>query len=436
MRPFILLFLWGSLCQAAPSTYRFYKEINTTTLGEEEIVTAIFDSDLFSATANNYADIRILNDHSEVPYFLEKVRQPETHKVRQNSAGKVISLHEKEDNRIEIIVQPFEKPAEGIYFVTPLKDFERRVSIFGRDRGNWIVLKRDELIFDYTRYFDINLREIALPENRYYQFKVVIDEVTDEQASSLMELTRTFSQGEERQRIEKTQIEHRPFRMDSIGFWKTVEQKQTKRDKKANYPVVDFQVEQKQQLTLITINSQREPLTSFILSSSSRHFSRHVIVQVPQQDKWVTVGEATLSKLHFRNFHSENMKITFSEQRHTTYRLVIDNEDNPLIEITGIKAEGNVYQLVFLASKGAYRVYYGADQAHQPDYDVVKVIKTVREQYQPVRGNLGLQQANINYQPDFVGKNWLNSQFFLGIVIGLMVLVLGWGLFHASRRIE
>ncbi len=50
------------------------------------------------------------------------------------------------------------------------------------------------------------------------------------------------------------------------------------------------------------------------------------------------------------------------------------NFSRPL-EITGVVAEGNVYHLVFLALKDtAYRLYYGSEAAERPSYDMAVVL--------------------------------------------------------------
>ena len=61
-----------------------------------------------------------------------------------------------------------------------------------------LPLVSDGIIFDYSQYMDVSSREIALPKNSFREFKVTIDDVTDEKESPFKELTRTFKDAKER----------------------------------------------------------------------------------------------------------------------------------------------------------------------------------------------------------------------------------------------
>jgi len=56
----------------------------------------------------------------------------------------------------------------------------------------------------------------------------------------------------------------------------------------------------------------------------------------------------------------------------------------------------------------------------------------------PIAGALGpqleLQDSGVVKAPDL--KTLLNNPIFLGAIVGVLVILLGWGLYQASRRIE
>ena len=102
-------------------------------------------------------------------------------------------------------------------------------------------------------------------------------------------------------------------------------------------------------------------------------------------------------------------------------------------------AEGNVYRLSFLAAPdGAYRLAYGSETAKAPSYDTLALRESLGRGYQPVQFSLAEQvaQPGVNEPPGGRLRNLLNEPFFLGGVILLLIVVLGWALYRAGRRID
>src|SRR2546426_439852 len=65
---------------------------------------------------------------------------------------------------------------------------------------------------------DVGNHQLALPQNRYAHFRITIRDVTSNQESELLELTRRLQGGKETERVERTAVERRPFRIDRIDF--------------------------------------------------------------------------------------------------------------------------------------------------------------------------------------------------------------------------
>ena len=253
------------------------------------------------------------------------------------------------DNSIEIVVRLGEKakPADGMAFYTPLKDFERRVSVFGSTDGkSWKPLVADKVIYDYSRYMDVSNRDVQLPKNSCRQLKAVIEAVTGQQQSAFTRITRQFRGETEQQRTEWTTIQRRPLRIDRIELWNNVTRQRLKNQMKADYPIVDFHVEEAPdgKQTIVHVQTRRAPLTSLTLETASANFSRAASVEV-QVDRgvttaWQQVAEGRVSVVRFRGFQRAHLELTFPEQREEAYRIVIQNEDNAAVEISGVAAEG------------------------------------------------------------------------------------------------
>ena len=433
---------------AEPSTFRFSKEIDRGSVQEESILSVILDSDVYAATRLGFPDLRIFDAHdAEVPFLMEKVTEPRTRVVRTACGSEAVSLREQDDS-LDVIVRLDARAAtaDGLNIITPLTDFERRVSVFGSNDGmEWTPLVIGGLVFDYSRYMDISNHEIRLPENNYRQFRVSIAGISDARESPFLDLTHTYRDGSEIERIERTVRQRRPFRIDRIEFWHENSEKVFQYDRKVDYDVADFHVEEDaaRKQTVIRITTRREPLTEFTLKTSSRNFSRAAEVQTPVthgvRTEWVGVGRGTVSLVDFGGYHKQTLGLSFPERRETDYRIVIHNEDNPPLAITGVQPRGNVYRAIFLADKNkTYRLGYGSEEIDRPEYDAAVVLAPLRQGRTPNKGRLGPEVGNpaAGESPAFTLQGLLNNGLFLGASVVVLVAVLGWALFRAARRIN
>ena len=433
-----------------PIPFEFYKDVPPVASEDDSpIVAAILDSQVYFTAREGFPDLRVFDARgAEVPFLLEKATASRRDTVRTTCPSEDPSLDEKEDGSIEVRIRLDKeaRAAAGFTLSTPLKDFERRIIVHGSvDGDDWQPLVSDGLVFDYSRYMDVTSREIILPKNRHRQFKIIIQDVTDEQQSSLTKLTRRISDGREIERTEATTVRRRPFRMDRIQFWSEQGVKQYQGDRKSEYPIVEFERidDGKEKQTLITLSTQREPLTSFTLETTSRNFSRQAVVEVHVErgvrTDWKEIGRATLSLIDIGAFNREDLKITFPERRHQQYRIVIDNQDNPPLEITNVKAEGNVYRMVFFPPETeTHRVYYGSETAQRPNYDTAAVLAQPRKDYLASEVQLGTEIANPAFgkPPGLAFRRLLGNPAFLGAAICIVVAVLTWILFRAGRQID
>jgi uncharacterized protein DUF3999 len=453
--PWLLAAVAASAVAEESARFRFVKPIERDKSADEEIVGVTLDSDIYAATRDELPDLRIVDNAGvEAPFEIERVTETKTERVRHNATAEIVSLDEHDDT-IEVRLRlPDKTPsAEGLSLATPLRDYVRKVQVFGSADGReWAPLVPDGMIYDYSRFADVSRHEITLPQNSFRHFKLVIANVTDEKEFPYKELARTLRGPEETNRIEKTTVERRPLRIDRVTAWHDVAEEQAKAPRESDYPVAGFEVteDSKSKQTIIRVHTRREPLTSFTLQTPGRNFLRQTVVEMPQTRQavqfgevkqipgWTAVGRTSVSKFSFHNEHREQLTIQFPEQRQQEYRIIIENEDNPPLEIKGVRATGPISRAVFLAHASTpYRVWYGSSSAAAPKYDAATVLGTLRRDNQVVEARLGAQVSNAGYGGEPVAaRSLLDNWYFLGTAIGLMVAVLGWGLYRAARRVE
>ena len=297
---------------AESAKFRFSKPIDRSPATVEALVAVAFDADVYAATRPDFPDLRIFDGQGrEVPCLVEKVTETRTHTVRGTCTSHVVSLHEQADG-VEVIIQLEDAmpTADGLTIYTPLQNFERRVRVLGREEGmGWTTLVADGVVFDYSRYIDLSNREIRLPKNKCRQLKINIAGIADASESPLLELTRKYRGGKEAERTETTVLERRPFRMDRIELWHETDEKFYEYDKKTDYPVEQYRVEENaaEKSTIVYVRTRREPLTGLTLETSDRNFSRSAVVEAPVErgvrKQWVEIGRDRLSLLDFGKYH-------------------------------------------------------------------------------------------------------------------------------------
>ncbi|MFH0938040.1 MAG: hypothetical protein V1899_01970 [Planctomycetota bacterium] len=130
----------------------------------------------------------------------------------------------------------------------------------------------------------------------------------------------------------------------------------------------------------------------------------------------------------------------FPETKETAYRIVIRDGDNPPLDVTGVKGQGNVYRTVFIA-KGSepHLLYYGAQSVKPADYDVATVLGQVRRDYQPVVWTMETPRLNPACSSAVIADErgaFFKRKSVLVTGIILVVLALGWALIRAVRHTE
>jgi len=433
--------------------FQFSKEVKAPPRKQEELLAIRLDSEVFASTQDGLADVRLLDgDGKAVPYLLRKLQTTRARATRTTWPARQLTARPLEDGGLEITVRLDEGDEDdqrphpnGLRLVSPLRNFEQRVRVYtSTDGQEWERAGEEAVIFDYSRYMDVRSDSVSFPETTARHFRIVIDDVTLEQQSELLALTRRLRGTEETERTEQVMIDRRPFRIDRIEFWREVEHDRATGDEKTIYPVSGHRVEKdsKKHQSIVVVDMGRQPLTSFELQTPDRNFSRHATVEVENvkgvKSTWEKIGEGDLSRIDFKNLKREKLSISFPQSRNAQYRLVIDDRDSPALEVAGIKAEGNVYEVIFMAAPdGRYRLLYGSADADPATYDTAAIQELLGERFRPAQAELGTQTARKGgASPAFKWSKLVNNPLLLGAVIALLVVVLGWGLYRAVKRMD
>ena len=350
---------------------------------------------------------------------------------------------------ITLHLEQNEPQPHGLRLVTPLHDFEQRVRVFSSPDGkSWQPIGEETVIFDYSQFMDVSSDTVAFPTGSDRYFRIVIDNVTQELESQLKELTRRLRGNEETRRDERIVIERRPFPHRSHRILARGRPVASDRRSKSCLPGGWVPIgEQSPPLSSrsSTVESRREPLTSFKLATSSHNFSRHARVEVEEthgvETTWRTIGDANLSQLAFRSLQAKTLTISFPESRHSQYRVVIDNRGSSPLVVTGVEAEGNEYQVVVLGPCPTAIVgagVYASETAAAPDFDTAAITASLNAGYQPTPVALGKQvETPGGGEPAAFSLSQIaNNPLLLGGVAVLLVAALRVGAVSAGGRLD
>lgn len=425
--------------------YRFSRPVLYQSGAQQSLLAVTLDAPIYAGSAADFRDLRLTDQNGvEIPFLLEKIADSKTVTRRLPSRSKTPTLQKSGDGIvITVALDKDAANADGLTIVTRQRDFEYDLRIEGSSDGkDWQALVAKASIYDYSRYMSVGNRDIELPNNSFRQFRIVVAKATQTRAAELLALTRTLHDGEERQRSEKIDLRSEPLHIDRIEFWHKQAETLPEAEQIFDYPVAGFRISQdaEHKLSLIDIDSRRQPLTGFRLTSATPNFSRSVEVRTPLQQgmetHMQTIGSATLEALHFQDINRDQGVVNFPEQRRSTYQIVIHDQDNPPLEISGVTGIGPGYRLLFLQQPGQRNhLRYGSDKAKPPRYDTAPILELLRRGYPSSPVGLGPETlaAEPDDRPDL--GELLNSKWFLGVAIGLMVLVLGWSLYKVGKRV-
>ena len=451
------LVLWiGALTGMAvfdPAACRFMSRLQPAT-NDAAIAMINLNNALYGAAQTDLRDLRLaVNGSNEVPYLVKRGVIMKEWQGRLPQASDVVSLDTPTNGSLDVIVvlTGSEPRANGITIETPLKDFERTVTVYsGNDRTRWQPLVENAVIFDYSRYLDFSNHDIPFPESVRCRFlKLEIRPVTDEQQSSLKRITRETRGGSIISEQESTIVKDRPFRIDRIRAWRTTTVRAARMERKTDYPVAGWTVSNdiENQVTVLNITTEHAPLTGFILDAADVNFSRAVELQVPVSRKdvpgkeyWRTITDTTVSDIRIGSFVQQNLKISFPEQRRERYRIFIHNHDNPVLAVQDVRAEGSLYRLYFLPQPGReYTVYSGNQDAPAPRYDTAALEQGLQQGVETAVWTTDPVVTNPVYVPAVPKThtlNWMENKVMLWITIGVMIIGLGIAIWHSGRRIE
>jgi Protein of unknown function (DUF3999) len=380
------------------SDWQFSKPVEASIAQASGYIRVPLDGETFHRSLRSLADLRIVDDQgSEIPYALFEEREETTEEQFRPKVFNQAVL----PGKYSTLTLDLEKEIANntLTLKTKSRNFKRRLEIAGSHDGKqWLVLKNDAYIFDFTGEQKVQLMTVKYPEHRYRYLRV---RVWNEKESPLEIEGATLS-------LVTTKTPRRVVRPS------TLLSREEDSKLKASVVVLDLKYE-KLPSDFLTIDTPEE------------NFSRRVEIQGSNDQKaWQSLLQSDLYRFRTAKYSVEKKTLPFPEARHRYLKVIFYNQDDPPLKLAAFEVQGIEKDLIFQFQPGRpYSLYYGNPTAQAPKYDIERVKSYLSVDSLP-SARLGGEDENRDYRPSGPKCPWTETQpvLFWGVLI-LLVTALG-----------
>lgn len=430
--------------------FPYYKPLVRETKTDKEFAVFAFDDSLYAHTDKHYVDLRVVDqDNQEIPFFRRQQMREKTEAREYQIEIEILKFKELSQNRIEVIIKTKKTTLipQALIIHTNQKNYEKQVTIYGSyDQRNWQPITEAQPIFDYSRFIDVSNHRVELTPPIYRYYKLEISNIIETYHSPLSRIIQETKDDAIFQQKTMRTIRQENLRIDEITMLGTQKQVVSRKPITQAYTIDCCRIEEDidHNRTYVYFTSHRQPLTAITIETSTANFSRTAVLHgtntiTAENTHWQETVTCQLTKINLANYIQENLIIHFPAQRYQYYRLVIENQDSPPLDIIAMTAEGLIMEGVFiLEDEKTYRLFYGAERMTAPQYDIQAVISKIDTiDAEPLV--VGNEAKNLVYQkqPTTEKKEPLFSQELLfTIAIVLMVVILTLAITGVAKKIE
>jgi hypothetical protein len=288
----------------------------------------------------------------------------------------------------------------SITITTTSTDFVRRIAIEGSpDNRKFAILKENDYIFDLTSDHNIKNLTISYPTTDYRYVKVTL---WDDGEEPLVEVGGDIYLAQD-------------IKGESEVIPSTIKITDAKTPKSTTEVIVD-------------LSEKNVPTSTIAFLVSDMNFKRDVTLlsaNVDEPQEYREIVATTIYSIKTSRFSRSNTTIDYPETQARYLKIVIENENNPPLTISGATVSGVPRKMTFSADLNAkYTLYFGNPRIESPSYDIAQVFSYMdRNSFIPVTPGPIIE--NKDYKP---GSDLPMTERYPWIIwgaIALMILVLG-----------
>jgi Protein of unknown function (DUF3999) len=351
-------------------------------LKPDQLYQVHLSSDLIKESHSDFSDLRIMDrDGKEVPFVvLENAFSPVPAKTYELTVKKYESRTGSATLTLEMPKD--HEPIDRIDLDITGQDFTKRATVSGSNNGrSWHRLAEDP-IYDFSSQVILRKTfvEFADTDQRYFLIKLT-DESPPKSPDRSIHLSYDgldFSANDmkagklkiNRVRGSAAARKANPDVYDEVSF----ENIQSSRDDKGR--------------TIILLGAGLPIERIEFTVARPSYYYRNVQVftsETGKEDSFRLLTQGVIYRFPLGRTDQQNNKIEYSSGKHLFYRVVVENGDNPPLEISTVKFRWIRKNLYFVATsgEGPYRIYVGGVDRNRPDYDLSKFIRQDNWSEQP-----------------------------------------------------
>jgi uncharacterized protein DUF3999 len=393
----VLSLVLTSFADFTKSEWQFSKPVETTTSNDGYLRISV-DGEVYRRSQRSLADLRLVDDlGKETPYSIYSQHESTT----QESYEPKIFNRAILPGAYFTLTLDLEQEAESNTLVlkTSSRNFKRRVEIGGsNDRKQWLVLKSDGYIFDFSGDQRIHLTTIKYPDSKYRYLQIKVWNGKEEPLTI---------EGASLSRVKTTPARRAVRRVGLHSREEDVKLKAT--------------------VCVLDLSYENLPADFLTIDTPEENFSRMVEVEAGNDLKtWESPQQGDLYRFRTEKYSVEKKTLHFPEVRCRYLKLLIYNHDDPPLKLAAFEVQGVEEDLVCRTQTGrSYSLYYGNPRAHAPRYDFERLKNYLSlETLATVR--LGKETENGSFRPSGPKRPWTERQpvLFWGVLL-LMVFGLG-----------
>lgn len=392
-----LSFVLTSFADFSKSEWQFSKPVETTPSNDGYLRVSV-DGEVYRRSQRSLADLRLVDDQGkETPYSIYAQRESTTEESYEPKIFNRAIL----PGAYSTLTLDLEQDAESntLFLKTSSRNFKRRVEIAGgNDRKQWLVLKADGYIFDFSGDQKIHLTTIKYPDSKYRYLQI-----------------RVWNGKEEPLTIEGARLSR----------VKTTPARRAVRTVRLHSREEDAKL--KASICVLDLGYENLPADLLTIDTTEANFSRMVEIQASNDLKlWESPRQGDLYRFRTDRYSVEKKTLHFPEVRSRYLKLVVYNHDDPPLKLAAFEVQGVEEDLVCRTEPGrSYSLYYGNPQAHAPRYDFER-LKNYLSLETIARVRLGNESENDSFRPSGPTRPWTERQpvLFWGVLV-LMVFGLG-----------
>lgn len=392
---FVLLI---SLVQNGNAQYYKYKYFKPIIGQEQQWHSIAIPSEIYQYCKKDLSDIRIIgikdnSDTIEAPFFLK------TREIKINDSPiecQIINRTQKNGIFYFTFIIPENSIINQIELQLSNKNYDWRIHLQGsNDQTEWFTICDNyRIVGIQNQYTNYQFNKIFFPEIRYKYLRISIPSAQKPIINNVLLNHQTIDKGE--------YIVH------------SAKIKSVQNDKKSKQTIVDITMAEPLPVSKIYIKANYP--ADFYRPFTIKAITDSIATASDVSYNYQNLFSSTLSSLESPLFY-------FPQTVNNNFRIIIENRDNPPINIDSIIVSGYTQNLIIrFDHKAKYYLFFGNKSAQWPDYDIAHFAATAPEN--PLELHLGKTEK----MPEIPAKQIkpiITNTLWLWIVIGIIGLIIG-----------